>query len=115
MVAVVVDARLGGVAKRLGLTRVIDPLDPDPQRSDTGGRGPGFRPMDPNVACREVRAAIALTDAARDPDVARFLVRTGRCRLRGSIRPGASRQGTAEMGRDEEPASVRRSVGPAHG
>jgi hypothetical protein len=113
MVAVVVDARLGGIAKRLGLTRVIDPLDPDPQRSDTGGRGPGFRPMDQNVAC--VRAAIALTDATRHPDVARFLLRTGRWRLRGSIRPGASRQGTAEMSRDEEPASVRRSVGPAHG
>jgi hypothetical protein len=69
MVAVFVDARLGGIAKRLGLIRVVDPLEPDPQRPGTGGRGPRFRPVDRTLACRDVRAAIALTDATLRPEV----------------------------------------------
>jgi hypothetical protein len=69
MIAVFVDARLGGMAKRLGLTRVVDPLQSDPQRLDTGGPAPRFRPVDPALASREVRVAIALTDATCHPEV----------------------------------------------
>ena len=69
MVAVFVDARLGGIAKRLGLIRVINPLEPDSQGPRTGGRGPHFRLVDHTLACDRVRAAIALTDAARRPEV----------------------------------------------
>jgi hypothetical protein len=69
MVAVFVDARLGGIAKRLGLIRVVDPLEPDAQRPEAEGRGLRFRPVDPTLACRDVRAALALTDAARHPEV----------------------------------------------
>jgi hypothetical protein len=69
MVAVFVDARLGGIAKRLGLIRVINPLEPDSPGPRTGGRGPHFRLVDRTLACDRVRAAIALTDAARHPEV----------------------------------------------
>jgi hypothetical protein len=69
MVAVFVDARLGGIAKRLGLIRVVDPLEPDPQRPRADGRGLRFRPVDATLACRAVRAAMALTDAACHPQV----------------------------------------------
>jgi hypothetical protein len=69
MVAVFVPARLGGIAKCLGLIRVVDPLNPDPQRPGLSGRGPHFRPVDRILACRAVRAAIALTDAAYHPEV----------------------------------------------
>jgi hypothetical protein len=69
MVAVFVDVRLGGIAKRLGLIRVVDPLEPDPQRPGTGARGPRFRPVDRTLACRAVRVAIALTDATCHPQV----------------------------------------------
>jgi hypothetical protein len=70
MLAVFVDARLDGIAKHLALTRVLDPTGPAALRPGSAEAGSlGFRPVDPPVACRQVRRAIELTDATRHPEV----------------------------------------------
>jgi hypothetical protein len=65
MLAVFISDRLGGMAKHLALTRVIDPDAPETrqEQSDVDYR---FRPVDPVLACKRVRVAIERTDA--DPE-----------------------------------------------
>jgi hypothetical protein len=69
MLAVFVDSRLGGIAKHLGLTRVLDQPDFEREAWIARGRTSGFRPVDPDLACLRVREAIEFTDAAPDSAV----------------------------------------------
>ncbi len=66
MVAVFLDERRSGVVKHLHLRRVID-LDNSGSYSGAGEQSLGFRAVDRALACRRVREAIALTDAAPGP------------------------------------------------
>jgi hypothetical protein len=66
MLAVFVDSRLGGIARHLGLTRVLDQPDFERQAGTASGRTLGFRPVDPDLACFRVREGIEFTDAAPD-------------------------------------------------
>lgn len=60
MVAVFIDAKLGGMAKHLSLTRPLDPLNLAGESIDDGSLM--FKKVDPVLACRRVRAAIKRTD-----------------------------------------------------
>jgi hypothetical protein len=66
MVAAFIADRLGGVAKHLALTRLIDPACPEfaDDEVDCQHR---FRLVDPVLACRRVRLAIERPDA--DPSL----------------------------------------------
>jgi hypothetical protein len=65
MVAVFIADRLGGMAKHLALTQVID-TDPPERGDEEHDFRYGLRPVDPVLACRRVRLAIELTDV--DPE-----------------------------------------------
>jgi hypothetical protein len=62
MLAVFVDARMGGIAKHLDLVRAMDPAGS--AGSDFGGLR--FVEVDPELACQRVRTAIDVADAACD-------------------------------------------------
>ena len=68
MVAVFIADRLGGMAKHLALTRLIDPASPEFADDDVDCPQ-GFRLVDPVLACRRVRLAIERTDADPSPPV----------------------------------------------
>ena len=58
MIAAFISGELGGIAKHLGLLRVIDPLDEDAPDAS----GLRFREVDPVLAANRVRVAIERTD-----------------------------------------------------
>jgi hypothetical protein len=60
MVAVFIDARLGGMAKHLSLTRPFDPLNLPGESVDGGSFR--FKEVNPALACKRVRVAIKRTD-----------------------------------------------------
>jgi hypothetical protein len=60
MLAVFVDARMGGIAKHLHLVRAMDPAGSD----DPDFGGSRFVEVDPELACQRVRTAIDRADAA---------------------------------------------------
>ena len=64
MLAVFVDSRLGGIAKHLGVTRILGESDFAGEVGTAGGDPLRFTPVDPHLACMRVREAIELTDAA---------------------------------------------------
>lgn len=67
MIAMFIADRLGGMAKHLALTRVIDTDPPEGGDEEHDFRS-GLRSVDPVLACRRVGLAIELTDA--DPEAA---------------------------------------------
>ncbi len=70
MVAVFIDGELGGIAKRLGLTRVLDDRDPLLEGDHSRERGrAAFKPVAVLPACRRVRAALTLTDESRSAPI----------------------------------------------
>lgn len=62
MLAVFVDARMGGIAKQLDLVRAMDPAGSD----DSDFAGLRFVEVDPELACQRVCTAIDRADAACD-------------------------------------------------
>ena len=71
MVAAFISERRGGIAKQLGVIRVIDLLDPQTPGSDGADDGLRlqFREVDPILACRRVRIAVDRTDKHAHPPV----------------------------------------------
>lgn len=70
MLVVFIDARLGGIAKHLGLTRVIDPMNSDDHQPGAAeARAMRLGAIAPGVACQRVRQAIEITDSRRCPAV----------------------------------------------
>jgi hypothetical protein len=66
-IAVFIDARLGGIAKHLGLVQALEHLEGEPIGSGSSAVVP--RPLDPSLACERLRDAIMRTDASYGPPV----------------------------------------------
>jgi hypothetical protein len=70
MMIVFIDARLGNIAKHVGLLKPFDPLGPAGRHTEAGAdQAFRFSAVDPGVMSQRVCEAIALTDASPSPQV----------------------------------------------